>query len=198
VPPRNDGQSRRLRRHDPDGRRRHQTVLFCSITAFVCLCCHVCEEYSSRDTRLAFLSTVYYSTRFTASPNIVSQLLSSSHTALHTLTNIQTNRQTDHQPIQRYIYRFLGLLEASRIIRTVLEPSGTFESFPGLPKTSATGHWASCRHRNIPQDHTLHYMTLHSSTASPVAWLTSPRQQLRLMRKYRHLTLAINQKYISK
>ena len=103
VPPRHDGQSRRLRRHDPDGRRRHQTVLFCSITAFVCLCCHVCEEYSSRDTRLAFLSTVYYSTRFTASPNIVSQLLSSSHTALHTRTNIQTNRQTDHQPIQRYI-----------------------------------------------------------------------------------------------
>ena len=47
------------------------------------------------------------------------------------------------------------------------------------------------------RDHTLYYMTLHSTTVPPVAWLTSPRQQLRLMRIH-YVRLAIDWKYISK
>ena len=76
-------------------------------------------------TRFAFFTRTFHN---------VTQLSSSSYTVSHTHTVIQTNRQIVHQPIQRYIYRFPGLLEASRILSTVLEPSGTFWNIRGLSR----------------------------------------------------------------
>jgi len=114
-----------------------------------------------------------------------------------------TDQPTDRPPTHTMVYigfpAFSKLLEVSRVFWNLLGPSRTFESFPGHPCSarsapravawlSPTQNTVACRQLGklltlkTFRDHTLLYMTLYSPMASPVAWLTSPRQQLRLMR----------------
>jgi len=129
-----------------------------------------------------------------------------------------TDQPTDRPPTHTTVYigfpAFSKLLEFSRLFWNLPEPSRTFESFPGQPCSarsapsavawlSPTQNTVACRQlgklstSEPSRDHTLSYMTLYSTVASPATWLMSARQPLRLMRIH-YVRPAIDWKYISK